>query len=483
MAGDLKKDTKKALIWSALDRGGQQVVFLAIGICTARLLDPGVFGLTGSLLIFTAIANMLLEGGLTVALIRKTDATREDYNTIFYFNFGISLLLYIVLFFCAPLIAEFYRQPELTMIARVQFLVIVIYAFGLIQSTLLIKRMDFKRLAVANFFSLVCAGIVAVSMALLGYGVWALVAQVLVLATTKSLLLWLLCRWSPALVFSMDSFREMFSFSSKLLLGNLINTISSNFYAFIIGRYFPMKQVGFYVQANKMKESASSAVWSVFGVSTYSMLANLQDDPERLKRAIRKTIRTVAFISFPLMLGLAVVSRPLVEILITDRWLPSVPYLQLLCLGAVFFILNYMNSNVIKVAGRSDIILKLEIAGAAMLILFLFLTIRFGLLVAIASDVLSKMIIFGCYMVLNYKLVGYRWQEQLRDIAPYAGISAVMVALIWPVKFLISDLYLLLAVQVVAAVVFYFFAAKWFGSKILDEVLEALKLRRPHPEQ
>ncbi len=471
---DLKKATRTALLWSALEKTGQQGIFMVVAIFTGRLLTPEEFGIVGSLSIFVAVSNILLESGFSLALIRRQDATQDDYNTVFYFNLGVSLVLYLLLFFGAPLIARFYGQPEMTALVRVLAFSCIIYAFGIIQSTLLIKRMDFRRLTAANLSAFFCSGAVSVTMAFTGYGVWALIAQNVVMAGVKTGMLWLLCRWKPRRIFSWASFRGMFPFSSRLLAGNLVNTFSNYFYSFILGRFFPMQQVGYYVQAGKMKDAGSSVVWSAFGTSTYTMLSSLQDDKPRLKRAMRKTVRTAAFVAFPVMLGIAVVAPPVIEILITDRWLPAVPFVRWLSVGAIFFILSQMNGNFIKVAGRSGAILKMELLNAFLLVSFLFLTVRFGLLAAVASDAVSKAIVYACYAGLNSRLTGYRWSEQLRDIAPYAGIAMLMVLAIYPLRYVIPNPYLLLAAQLVGGMVVYGGISKATGSVILDEVLEAL---------
>jgi O-antigen/teichoic acid export membrane protein len=472
---DLKQATRKALVWSAVDRVGQQMLNMVVAIVTARILAPEIFGLTASLAIFTAVGTVLLDGGVSLALIRQTASDERDHNTVFWFNVTVSLTLYLILFFCAPLIARFYNEPSLVPIARILFLVIPFNGAAIIHSTLLIKRMRFSRLATANLTAVIASGGLAVAMALSGAGVWTLVAQQVAGAALKTGMLTVLCRWRPRAVFCTKSFRSIFSFSYKLLFGSLVTAISGNFYTFILKRYFAFDQVGFYGNAAKMKEGASSVIWNAFGSSTYAALSNLQDDPARLCHAMRKIVRTLAFVAFPVMLGLAVIARPVVEILITGVWLPALPYVRLLSVGAIFYILNFINANFVKIRGRSDLTLRMDALGAAMLIGFLFLTIRFGLQVAIVSDIVSKMIVYAIYMRINARLSGYRVGRQLRDIAPYAVLGVVMAAAIWPLGWLISNNLLLLGVQLVLGGVIYLGAAWLLGSVVLGEVLESVR--------
>ncbi len=469
---DLKKSTKKALVWSALDKVGQQLVTALTAVFTARLLSADDFGIMAVLFIFPALSNILLDGGLMVALVRKTDADQDDFNTMFWFNLVIGGVLYLLLWTAAPLIPRIYGDAGegLVPLARWLFLTIVIYATGLIQVTVLVKRMDFKKLGVANIASLLCGGVVAVALAWNGFGVWALVAQALVAAVVKTVFFWLFGRWKPALRFRMASFRKLFGFSSKLIVGSLVNTVSMYIYAPILRKYYSFGEIGYYTQANKMKEMGSSVIWTAFGLSTYSMMANLQHDKQQLKHAMRKTIRTVAFVAFPILIGIAVLSPPLISILVTDRWLPSVPFLYPLCVGAIFFILNYINGNVIKVCGRSDLSLRMDILTAGLLLLFLMMTLKYGILVAVVADTVSKMIVYGFYMGVTNRIMGYSPLEQLKDIAPYAVLALAAAVLVYPIHWFITRNFVLLIVQGTVAAGFYLGVARWTGSKIMDEV-------------
>lgn len=474
---DLKHSTKKAIAWSAADKAGQQVLLLLVGIVIMRLLDLETFGLIAPLALFTAIANILAEGGFSVALIRKTNATQTDYNTMFWFNFGLGVAFYIILYGLSPWIAAYNRMPELAGIARVQFISVVFYSLGLIQSTLLIKKSDFRRVAQANVISVFLSAVTVIVLALLGYGVWALVAQTLVQSFSKTATLWILSRWRPRFRFSWASVREMFGFSSRLIAGSLANTVSANFYASALGEYIPRAQLGLYNQANKIKETATGFLTHTFGHSVSVMLAQLQHEPERFRLAFRKSIRSFSFFLFPVLLGLVAAAPALVEVVLTAKWLPAVPYIRLLSFSGIFAALNFMHSNALKIKGRSDVTLVLDVTNAVLLVGFLLLTIRYGLEVAILSDVAAKAIVFICYGTASARILGYRWADQLRDLFPYAALAVGMGALIWPLPHVIGHTVLLLIAQLGIGAAFYLGFTHALGSKVWQEVREMLKRR------
>lgn len=475
---DLKQSTKRALIWSALDKGGQQFLLFISGIVTMRLLGAEAFGIVAPLALFTGIANILTEGGLSVALIRKKDASEVDYNTMFWFNLGLGALFYVALFFSAPLIAHYNNLPELTGIARVQFLIVIFYSLGLIQSTRLIKQSDFKRLGIANVTSVFVSVVVVLVLAILGYGVWAIVMQYLAQAFTRLVLLWFLSDFKPRLMYSWRSFREMFGFSSKLIVGSLTNSISLNFYASALGKYLPTVQVGLYERANKIKETGVGFMTHIFGHSLFLMLSQLQDEPLRFLQALGKSVRTVSFVLFPALLGLAVVSPSLVLIVIGEEWMPIVPYLQILCFSGIFYVLSYLYGNALKARGRSDITLTFDILHAVLLVAFLYVTIRHGLIPALLADVACKLIVFGCYSVASARILGYRLLNQLRDISPYAGLALAMAGLAWGAQYLILNPFLLVSVQIAGSMLFYLGINKVLGSKVLDEIIQTFKKKK-----
>ena len=474
---DLKRSTKKAIAWSALDKGGQQLLLLLVNVVITRNLDPDVFGLVAPLALFTGFANILSEGGFSAALVRKTNATERDYNTMFWFNFGLGVAFYLLLYALSPWIAHYNGRPELLQIARIQFLAVIFYSLGLIQSTRLVMRSDFRRLGMANVGSIILAGAGAFILLYNGYGVWAYVGMVMGQAFFRMLLLWILARWRPRLQYSWKSFREMFRFSSKLILGALANNISLNFYASALGEYLQTWQVGSYERAHKIKETAAGFFNYIFGYSIYLMLSQLQDQPGRFLQAFRKSVRSVSFFLFPAMLGLGVMAKPFIEFVLTAEYLPSAPLLRILCFSGILYVLNYFYGNALKVRGRSDVTLGLEIVNAVLIVSFLFLTIRHGLEIALMADIAARLIVFVCYAIAASRLLDYRLGDQLRDLLPYAALSLAMAALIWPLQYLIHSNLLLLIAQLGAGGLFYWGVNKLLGSKVLEEIHETIRGR------
>jgi O-antigen/teichoic acid export membrane protein len=377
----------------------------------------------------------------------------------------LGAIFYLVLCALSPWIAWYKESADLTLIARVEFLSVVFSSLGLIQSTLLIKRSDFRHLARANVLSVFISGATVVTLALLGFGVWALVAQILIQSFSKTLILWILSAWRPRLIFSWVSAREMLGFSSKLIVGSLANTVSANFYTTALGSYISDVQLGAYDRANKIKETATGFLSHTFGNSIIVMLAQLQEQPDRFREAFRKSQRSISFLLFPALVGLIVVAQPMVEVVLTAKWLPSVPYIRLLCLSGMVATLNNMHGRALKVKGRSDITLALDITDALLLIAFLYATIRYGLQVAILSDVAAKTLVFISYGTVSSRILGYRWVDQLRDVLPYTALAVGMGAAIWPLGLVIASPLGLLVAQLAAGAALYLGLTRLFGMK------------------
>ena len=305
----LKQRTIGALLWNLLDRMGQQVLLFIVGVLVANILSVEDYALVGMLAIFSAIANIVLDSGFSAALIRKQDATETDYNSVFYLNIFISVCLYLLLFVCSPLIAGFFNQPLLTDLARVIFLALPFNSLSLIQTTLLNKQVSFKILTKINLIALTASGIGSLAMAYGGMGVWTLAWQPVILAFLRTVLLWFFNKWRPQLLFSISHIKELFGFSSNLLLAGLVNSIFTNIYSVAIGKLYPPVQLGYYSQGNKFSLMVISSVYSSLQTATYPIFSHIQNDKERSLRSYRKTIRFTAFLTFPLMTGMVSVYR------------------------------------------------------------------------------------------------------------------------------------------------------------------------------
>ncbi|MCD8186276.1 MAG: lipopolysaccharide biosynthesis protein [Rikenellaceae bacterium] len=475
---DLKQSTKKALIWSALDKFGQQLFLMVSGILSMRLLDPSAFGLVAPLALYSGLAMILSEGGLSAALIRKTNASRVDYNTMFWYNFGLGILLYTVLFFAAPWVAAYNRMPQLTLIARVQFLGILILSFGQIQYANLIRHSRFKQLGIANVTAVMVSSLTVVGLALLGFGVWALVAQYLLHAFTQTVMRWVLSGFIPGWMFSGKSFRELFGFSSRIIVGSVANNISNNLYASVLGSHMPTYRLGLYNQANKVKNTSVDVITHIFGNSLYLMLSQLQEDPLRFRQAFRKSLRTVSFLLFPAFLGLMAVAPSLVWVTIGQEWMPAVPYIRILCFSGICYSLSYIYGYAFKARGRTDITLAFDIVSALLLVCFLLVTIRHGLIAALWADVACRLIVLIGYGTAVVGTFGFRLREQLWDAAPYALLAVAMAAGVMTLPCLIASSWWLLPTQIAAGSFFYLGMSKLLGSQILEEIVETFRKKK-----
>ena len=477
MSGEspLKVKTQHALLWNALDKVVLQLVSLAINLILAReLLDDTDYGLWGMLAIFVAIANAMTDCGLSSALIRKSVISEKDYNTAFYFNLASSLLLYGILYAAAPAIARFYDEPVLVPLSRVLFLVPILNAVGLVQSTQLAKQIRFSRLTLVNMGSLLFSGVAAIATALYGYGVWALIIQQVVLAGSKSLLLWMLNRWRPKWQFSTESFKEMFFFGTNLTLSGILNVVFLNIYSSFLGKLYK-EDVGFYAQAVRWSDMAVFSLAGTIQTATYPVFSAVQTDTQRLLRAYRKTMRFTAFVSLPALLGLVLVSRPLLLCLLTDKWAASIPYMQLLCLAGIFTVFTQVNHNFLKIAGNSRMLLLLEIGKMALVGIVFLLTWHLSPVAIVAGQVLVRVVVYFSNAYFIGRVVGYGWWMQCRDVFPYAAISGAMVVVGYVAGLLVQNIYGQLFLQIAICALFYLGVNKWLHSKILSEVLQRLK--------
>lgn len=427
---DLKSSAIKGAFWTALEKISRQVIQFIIGIILARLLLPEEFGIVGMLAIFIAVAQTFSDSGLASALIQKKDCSDEDYSTVFYFNVIVALCLYAVIFFTAPLIAEFYHMPVLKDVARVVALSIIISSFTTVQNTRLTKGLRFKEQSFISMTSMLATGIVGLVFAFNGFGVWALVFQALAGQVCTSISIWIISKWMPKFVFSKESFRQLWGFGYKILVSSLINTIYTNIYTLVIGRSFSSTDVGYF---NRGKQFAFLPVQIVQDMAikvNYPILAKVQDDNERLLRAYRKLMSIPLYLLYPILIGLATMAPWLIPLLIGDKWIPCVPILQILCLGYMFTPLTHLNLNLLYVKGRTDLVLKLELIKKPIAFLILFSTIPLGLMWMIAGKALYEFVAFSFNCYYTGKILGYGELKQLRVLLPIFINCAIMFIVI-----------------------------------------------------
>ncbi len=427
----LKHKTISGLFWSFSETGINQLVHLVIGIILARLLSPDEFGLIGMIIIFIAVSQSFIDSGFSQALIRKTDCKQKDYTTVFYFNLLAGILFYLILFFLSPSISQFFNEPILRDLVRVLGLILIINSFAIIQRTILIKNINFKLQAKITLSSSVLSGIIGITLAYNGFGIWSLVVQRILNQLFIATLLWIFNRWLPTLEFSKQSFKEMFSFGSKLLASGLINTIYQNIYYLIIGKFFSATDLGYYTRADHFSRIPSQNINGSVQRVIYPVLSQLQNEPSKLKAVYKKIIKSIMLINFSVMLGTAAIARPMVLTLIGEKWLPSVPYLQLLCIVSMMYPLHSLNLNILKIKGRSDLFLRLEIIKKGLAIPVILIGIFIGIKAMIMGMIFNS---FFAYFINSYyssKLIDYSISEQIKDILPCFVISICMAIIVF----------------------------------------------------
>ena len=415
-----------------MDNISLQGIQFVVGIILARLLSPSQFGLVGMITIFIAISQTFIESGLSEALIRKQDCDDLDYNTVFYFNLTVGIILFLVLFFLAPAISFFFNEPSLAVLIRVLGLVLIISSLGIVQRAKLTKAIDIKTQTKVSIISNLSSGILAIALASWGFGVWSLIWRIILSNIFSIILLWIWSKWRPKKIFSKHSFNELFSFGSKLLASGLLNTIFENIYYVVIGKVFSPQMLGYFSRAAAFADLPSTNINSVIQRVTYPVLATIQDDQTQLKSAFRRLIKSTTFISFTLMIGMAVVAKPLILTLIGEKWRPSIPFLQLLCFSLMLYPLHSLNLNILKVRGRSDLFLKLELIKKLLAIPVVFAGILFSIKMLIVFMIIHSWISFFLNSFYSGRLINYPLKEQIRDIIPplfVAATSAIIVYL------------------------------------------------------
>lgn len=453
MTESLKNKTVKGVGWSFIDNLSSSGVSFLVGLVLARLLTPSEYGIMAILTIFIAVSNSIVDSGFSNALIRKTDVKRVDYNTVFLFNLVVSGLLYVVLFFAAPAISVFFKEPLLVEVMRVIGWVLVINALAIIPRTLFVKDVDFKTQTKVSLIASVSSGVVGIGMALAGMGVWSLVGQQLSRQLLNTLFLWVYSTWRPIWEFSLQSFRELFGFGSKLLLSGLLDTVFKEIYSLVIGRCYTSAQLGQYTRASQFNQIFSSNLTTVIQRVSYPVLSSIQDESERLREAYRKVIKSTMLITFACMLGLAAVAKPLLIILIGEKWLPAVGFLQIICFSGMLYPLHAINLNILQVKGRSDLLLKLEIIKKIIAVGPLILGVLFSIEYMLWGSVCTSLIAYFLNSYYSANLISYPTKEQVKDILPTFLVSFVTAAVMWSLTLLSFSNWLLLPLQCLLGII------------------------------
>lgn len=470
----LKDKTIKGVSWSFIDNISSSGISFLVSLVLARILSPEEYGVMAMLTIFIAVSNSIVDSGFSNALIRKSDVAELDYNTTFYFNLVVSFILYLVLYACAPLISDFFSESLLIPVTRVLGLVLIVNACSIIQRTILVKAVDFKTQTKISLVSSILSGVIGISMAIYHCGVWSLVGQQLSRQVLNSLLLWIYGKWKPLWEFSYNSFKNLFGFGSKLLLSGLIDTIYKNVYYIVIGRFYTAEQLGQYTRAEQFTSIFSSNLTSVIQRVSYPVLSSIQEDAIRLQEAYRKIIKATMLITFVCMLVLAALAKPLVLILIGEKWLFAVPYLQILCFAEMFYPLHAINLNILQVKGRSDLFLKLEVIKKIVAIFPIVLGITLGIKFMLWGAVCTSVISFFFNSYYSGHLVNYSTMNQIKDIYPTFLIALFVAGAIWCLSFLNMSIYLTFFIQCITGFVLLIFINEKYRLKEYMEIKELI---------
>lgn len=453
----LKSKAIKGFSWTLLEGVFSQGIILTIGIILARLLEPKDFGLIGIITAFVSISNTIIEGGFVSALIRKIDANSKDYSTVFYINITISTILYFTLFIFSESIGQYFSEPQLTKILKFSGLILIINAFSIIQKTILAKKLNFKTPAIIAILSSLISGIIAVILAYQKFGVWSLVSLSICRPLINSILLWLNGKWRPKVEFSKKSFIELFDFGYKLLIANLINSIYKNIYYVLIGKYFSATSLGYYTRADQFQAPFSSNISIGIRRISFPIFSSFQNDKEKLKHVFIKFLKFSIFINFSIMACIAAISKPLVLILIGEKWYTSIYYLQLLCIPGMFYPLQILNLNLLTVKGFSNLNLKLEIIKKIILIPIIITSAFYNVETMLYGLICFSIIEFFINSYYTNKLIDYSIINQLKDIFPYLIISIILFLSMLSVNLLnISNIYALV-VQLLGGLTLFIF--------------------------
>jgi O-antigen/teichoic acid export membrane protein len=459
----IKELAINGVLWNSASKFGSVGIEFIVAILLARLLSPAEFGLISTITVLILLSEVFVDSGLSQAIIRKQNCSQKDYSTVFFCNISVGVLFFLILLLTAAPISGFFKNPELKPLIQVLGVSLIISSLSLVQNAKLIKRIDFKLQTKISLTASSISGIIAIILALLGFGVWSLVVKVLTNKSLKSILLWYFNKWKPDFVFSRESFKELFGFGSKLLLSGLIGTFLQNINYILIAKYFSAQDLGYYHQAEMFKNIPSQNISGVVTSVGYPVLAKQQHDSVKMRKIFRQMFTKTCFIIIILMVGLASIAKSLIITLLGTQWAPSIILLQMLCFVGLMYPLNSMNVNILNVVGRSDLYFKLQMIVQVMALPNLLIGVFFGIKALIIGMIIIS--IFG-YIIFNYesnKVLNYSIIQQLKDISPSILMATIMGALIFSIE-LISNFNSLsvLIMQLLSGILFVMICGELF---------------------
>lgn len=461
--------------WRFLERCGAQGVTFIVSIVLARLLDPTVYGTVALVTIFTTIMQVFVDSGMGNALIQKKDADDLDFSSVFYFNMAMCSVLYLIMFFAAPLIASFYRMPELTAIVRVLSFVVVISGVKNVQQAYVSRHLMFKRFFFSTLGGTIGAAVIGIAMAYLGFGVWALVAQMLFNAAVDTTILWITVKWRPKKMFSFQRLKSLFSYGWKLLASSLIDTVYNDLRQLIIGKKYSSGDLAYYNQGKKFPQLIVTNINTSIDSVLLPTMSKAQDDMAAVRSMTRRAIKTSTFLMMPAMIGLAVCAEPLVQLILTEKWLPCVLFLRIFCITYAFYPIHTANLNAIKAMGRSDLFLKLEIIKKTVGIIAILITMWISVQAMAYSFLVTTILNQVINSWPNKKLLNYSYLEQVKDMMPQILLSLGMGAAIYGVSFLHLSASLTLLIQIPLGVLVYWSGSKIFHVESYTYIIEMVK--------
>ncbi len=465
----LKEKTAKGLFWGGISNGIQQILSLIFGIILARILNASDYGLVSMLAVFSAIASTIQESGFTAALVNQQDVQHKDYNAVFWFSSLVSILFYGILFFAAPLIARFYEKPELILLSRIVFLGFLFGGFGIASSAYLFKSLMVRERAKVDITSILLSGVVGVILALNGYTYIALAIQSVVYISLNSLLILYYAPWHPTFHLDFTPLKKMFGFSSKLFFTNIVTQIGNNIFSVILGKFYSAKQVGYYSQGNKWMTMGYGQIVRMISGVAQPVFIQLIHDEDRLIAALRKMFRFGAFISFPVLLGLAFVSKEFIIITIGEKWLPSVIFLQLFCIWGAFAYMISLYTNLLIAYGLSDIYFKGIVGTLIVQLIVLVIFYKMGIYIMLCSYIFVSLLSIYWWHTRVCKILNFQFILILKDVLPYLFVLLFSFMTAYAFCYNISNNYLLLILKIIISGILYLTILWLAGSKILKE--------------
>ena len=435
----LKNQATSGLVWTFAEQFGNQIIGFVVSLVLARILLPSQFGLIGMISVLIGLGRVLVDSGMTQSLIRNPDLTSEDFSTVFYFNLAASILIYVIIFFAAPLVAQFYEQPILISVIRLYCLTFIFSAFSAVQLAKLTKSMNFKVQTLVSIPASIIGGIVGIIMAYNDFGVFSLVWSQIVMSVIRNSQIWIYSKWTPGFSFSISKFKEHFNFGYKMALSGVLEVLFKNAYLLVIGKYYSAKQVGFYTRADTMNQLPVNNISNALKKVTYPLFAEIQGDNIRLKRVYKQLMQMVIYVLAPLLILVAVLAEPIFRFLFTAKWLPAVPYFQILCFTGILKPIHSYNLNVLKVKGRSDLFLKLKLYEKLLIVVGIIIGLQFGIYGLLYSQVIASGLIFFINAHKANEFINYSAWEQIKDISPPFFLAILCGGVVFLIDIKIED--------------------------------------------